>query len=178
MTFGHPDPNITDEEALIDNLRTMMYPHGIPRARTGAPGTLSNLSTILVSGGAPSAAAGAATATATTGASSPASEAASEGERPQGLEYTDTWSQPARSTGTAGAPSPSVAGTPSTVPPTVSAPGTSASSLAAADAPTTVSASAWAPEWDPSRPWIAPESDSPTWYVVTVGRRVGVFDKT
>lgn len=29
---------------------------------------------------------------------------------------------------------------------------------------------------EPSRPYIAPDNGSSTWYIVTVGRRVGVFD--
>ncbi len=33
------------------------------------------------------------------------------------------------------------------------------------------------PEWDPKTPWFAPPSDSTTWYAVTVGKRVGVFDQ-
>ncbi len=48
------------------------------------------------------------------------------------------------------------------------------------DAPATlvpIVRSPFDPEWDPKTPWFAPPSDSTTWYAVTVGKRVGVFDQ-
>ncbi|TFK78360.1 hypothetical protein K466DRAFT_607058 [Polyporus arcularius HHB13444] len=73
----------------------------------------------------------------------------------------------------AGAP-PSGSEGPSVVTPPVAA--TSTTPAPAAAPASTTPAPAAAP--DPNAPYIAPPSDSTTWYVVSVGRRVGVFDQS
>ncbi|TFK80371.1 hypothetical protein K466DRAFT_569697 [Polyporus arcularius HHB13444] len=170
MTFGHPDPGGTEEEDLIQRLRAIMYPHGMPRARPGAGARLSNLATPFYSGGEPSrtvAAGDAATGT----SSSSASVSGAEYYRPRGRDYPTTWTAPSMSPAPSASPASASPAPPAVVP------------VRATLSPELITRSAgrkhaWTPDWDPSWPWIAAESVSTNWYVVTVGKRVGIFDKS
>ncbi len=164
MTFGHPDPGGTEEEDLIQRLRAIMYPHGVPRARPGAGTRLSNLATPFYSGGEP--ARTVAAGDAASGSVSPEGFFSGEGYyRPRGHDYPTTWTAPSVSPARSSPAPPVIVPARATLPPEL----------------ITRSAGrkhAWTPDWDPSWPWIAAESVSTSWYVVTVGKRVGIFDKS
>ncbi|KAI0713194.1 hypothetical protein C8T65DRAFT_739060 [Cerioporus squamosus] len=128
MTFGPTDPNEADEQRLIEQLRGMMYPHGLPRAHAPAlPGAGTSSGTDA-------------------DVASPEESSVSGDPVPEevraahNLPYVDTVAAPP------------------------------------AAAPVRPRVGPFSPEWDPKEPWIAEPSDSTKWFVVTVGRRIGVFD--
>ncbi|KAI0696146.1 hypothetical protein C8T65DRAFT_743714 [Cerioporus squamosus] len=170
MAFGS-DASPPEEEELVQSLRQLMSPE-VPSA--SAPTT----TTSRVRRGLPyyNTWDGAAGASSHTGRRAIATNPVAATPPPAINPVPVTPSAPAAPLSAAPAPpaaTPTPAATP--VPVTVPATGTATTPVAGAAAS---NLGPFDPTRDPMQPWIAPESGSNTWYVVTVGRRVGVFDNS
>ncbi|TFK90693.1 hypothetical protein K466DRAFT_596761 [Polyporus arcularius HHB13444] len=178
MTFGVPDSDPQEEHNLVRQLREIMYPHGVPHvaARAAVPVDESLEGSVY-------------------------DDAGEGGSRKSGVdEYRNTWNivgpAPEATTRT-GTPfidlnttssSSGALRTPAT--PTVQpaepvqlaphVPHAQPALPAQPDLPDLPAAPTvagpFSPDWNPQRPYIAPDSRSTNWHVVTVGYRVGVFD--
>ncbi|KAI0701108.1 hypothetical protein C8T65DRAFT_741808 [Cerioporus squamosus] len=168
MSFAWPDPNASEEEKLTKHLHRLMYPH---RPQSPPPPSVP-------------------VAPCTCNAPRDQGRAGAGSESPEDLEYinadmeerpnlpyVDTWNAPSvpythapASVAGSGSGTPAIPDTPATTAP--------ATTALASPTPATPARGPFDPDWDYQVPYIAPVSDSTTWYVVSVGRRVGVFDSS
>ncbi|TFK83802.1 hypothetical protein K466DRAFT_602549 [Polyporus arcularius HHB13444] len=193
MSFAWPDPEASEEDKLIVMLRRMMYPH---RPTSPTPESAPAHTCTCAARGEGSKIISGSCSSASTNAEDMSGYGDNEPQDRPNLPYFHTWNpvdtlagppisapvpQPAVVSAAVAVPAlvaqPVAVPTPVAQPVAVAVPSPVRAPVAeVAPVPAAPMQGPFAPGYDYRVPYIAPVSDSTSWYVVSVGRRVGVFD--